>query len=56
MIEIIKKHKWNDQDEWHEDLFFTKKYPNINVKKPPYEIAKTFCVDEIYSPIALSFN
>lgn len=54
MLEIIKNHKWDENYEWHEDLFFTKKYPNIEVIKPDYETAKQFCVDEIYSPITMA--
>lgn len=54
MLEIIKNNKWNENYEWHEDLFFTKKYDNIEVKKPSYENAKIFCVDEVFSLITIS--
>jgi hypothetical protein len=54
MLKIIEHHKWDENHEWHEDLFFSKKYPNIEVIKPDYETAKQFCVDEIYSPITMA--
>jgi len=54
MIQIIKNHKWDENNEWHEDLFFSKKYKDIEIKKPEYEIAKLFCVDEVFSPITLA--
>jgi hypothetical protein len=49
MLKIIENHEWDENNEWHEDLFFTKKYDDVNVIKPPYEIAKIFCVDEVFS-------
>ncbi len=52
MKEIMAKHPWNSKEGWHEDLFFTKPYPDVPCKKPPYEMAKTFCVDEVFSPIS----
>ena len=54
MLEIISKVKWNENEEWHEDLFFTKKREGIILKKPPYEVAKIFCVDEVFSPFAFA--
>lgn len=52
MLKIIETYPWNRNHEWHEDLFFTKPYPDIPCVKPPYEMAKTFCVDEVFSPIS----
>lgn len=54
MLNIIENNKWDENNEWHEDLFFTKKYSNIEIVKPDYEIAKQFCVDEIFSPITMA--
>jgi len=54
MLKIIENYKWDENSEWQEDLFFTKKYPNIEVIKPDYELAKQFCIDEIYSPITMA--
>ena len=52
MRKIMQTYKWNPNHEWHEDLFFCKHYPGIECKKPPYEMAKLFCVDEVFSPIS----
>ena len=52
MKKIIENHTWNSKHEWHEDLFFTKPYPDVPCVKPPYEMAKLFCVDEVFSPIS----
>ena len=49
MLNIIEKHEWDENNEWHEDLFFTKRYDDIYAIKPPYDIAKYFCVDEVFS-------
>jgi hypothetical protein len=54
MLKIIENHQWDENNEWHEDLFFTKKYDDIITLKPPYELAKMFCVDEIFSPITMA--
>jgi hypothetical protein len=54
MVQIIKNNKWDENNEWYEDLFFTKKYDGIEVKKPPYEIATSFCVDEVFSNITMA--
>jgi hypothetical protein len=55
MLKIIDNHKWNENIEpWHEDLFFTKKYDDIQPIKPSYEDAKLFCVDEVISPITMA--
>jgi hypothetical protein len=32
MINIIQKHKWDENGEWHEELFFTKKRDGIELK------------------------
>lgn len=51
MLEIIELHDWKKLEstefEWLEDLYFT----NSDVKKPPYEKAKLFSVDEVFSRI-----
>jgi hypothetical protein len=52
MKKIIELHPWNSKHEWHEDLFFTKPYADVPCKKPPYEMALTFCVDEVFSPVS----
>lgn len=53
MLEIIQKHDWYAKQasefEWLEDLYFTAPYSNVLVKKPSYDKAKTFCVDEVFS-------
>ena len=54
MLKIIENNTWDENNEWQEDLFFTKKYSVIEVIKPEYEIAKQFCVDEIFSSITMS--
>ena len=56
MLKIIENNKWDENNgvEWHEDLFFTKKYHDIVVIKPEYNIAKEFCVDEVFSDLALA--
>ena len=56
MIEIIEKHKYNEHnsdnfDDWAEDLYFTKKYPDIKVCKPSYEIAKKFSVESVFTEL-----
>jgi hypothetical protein len=53
MLEIIRNDTWDVNYEWHEDLFFTKKREGITLKKPSYEDAKMFCVEEVFSNIAL---
>lgn len=54
MLKIIENHKWEEDNEWHEDLFFTKKYEDIVTIKPNYELAKKFCVDEIFSDTTMA--
>lgn len=49
MLEIIKNNKWDENNEWHEDLFFSKNYYKMELNKPSYELAKIFCVDEVFS-------
>ena len=55
MLEIIEKYDWRELEctefEWLEDLYFTNKYSDINIKKPPYEKAKLFSVDEVFSKV-----
>jgi len=52
MLEIIEKYNWytvqNTEYEWREDLFFTKQYSDIHIKKPSYEAAKGFSVEEVF--------
>lgn len=54
MLKIIQNHIWDENNEWHEDLYFSKKYDDIITMKPNYDIAKYFCVDEIFSPITMA--
>lgn len=49
MLEIIEKIEWNNI---YEDLYFSTNYDNIIVKKPDYNKAVQFSVDEVYSEIA----
>lgn len=53
MLKIIENYSWNEAStnpiEFNEDLYFSKHYNNIKVLKPPYEIAKQFCVDEVFT-------
>jgi hypothetical protein len=56
MLEIIDKHDWDltkpTEFEWMEDLYFTNSYSDVSVKKPPYEKARQFAVDEVFSEVA----
>jgi hypothetical protein len=56
MLEIIDKHNWDltvpTEFEWMEDLYFTNCYSDVSIKKPPYEKAKQFSVDEVFSEIS----
>jgi hypothetical protein len=57
MLELIEAKEWTsktDLIDQLEDLFFCRPVPGIQVNKPSYEIAKLFCVDEVFSPIAMS--
>jgi hypothetical protein len=54
MLKIIENNKWDENNVWHEDLFFTKKYKDIEVIKPEYELAKKFCVDEVFSSVTMA--
>jgi hypothetical protein len=54
MLKIIKNNLWDENYEWQEDLFFSKKYNDIYYIKPNYESAKLFCVDEIFSPVTMA--
>jgi len=52
MIEIIEKIDWNNRTILHEqleDLYFSRKYDNIELNKPEYLEACKFCIDEVYS-------
>jgi hypothetical protein len=35
-----------------EDLYFTNAYSDVDMKKPPYEKAKLFSVDEVFSAVS----
>lgn len=55
MLEIIDSVNWYSFDDNHgfklmEDLFFASNHPNIIVKKPDYDNALLFSVDEVFSP------
>jgi hypothetical protein len=57
MLEIIKKVDWNSKTELTdqlEDLFFSKAYEGIIVKKPEYHKACRFCVDEVFSEVTFA--
>ena len=57
MFEIIEKVNWNDKNhyiEQYEDLYFSTNYENIFVKKPEYDKARTFCVDEVFSELTMA--
>jgi hypothetical protein len=54
MVEIIQNNTWDPNNEWQEDLFFTKKYHGIITKKPQYEFAQLFCVDEVFTSITMA--
>ena len=45
MLEIIEKIQWEYDNE---DLYFSKNYEQIPLKKPTYEMAKTFSVEGVY--------
>jgi len=54
MLKIIQNHQWDENNEWHENLYFSKKYDDITTLKPDYELAKIFCVDEVFSQITMA--
>lgn len=54
MITIIQNNKWDENYLWQEDLFFCKSTEAIPLKKPTYEEARAFCVDEIYTEITMA--
>ena len=54
MLEIIDKITHDNIDKRYEDLYFSKKYDNIEIKKPEYEKCKTFSVDEVFSEITFA--
>jgi len=57
MLEIIQKIDWNNLTEITDkldDLYFSRAYDNINVKKPEYNKACTFCVDEVFSEVTFA--
>ena len=57
MLEIIQQNDWNkftELTEQFEDLYFSRKYPDITVKKPEYNKACSFCVDEVFSEITFA--
>ena len=57
MLEIIEKINWNNLTlitDRLDDLYFSRKYHDITVKKPEYSKACTFCVDEVFSELTLA--
>jgi hypothetical protein len=48
MMKILERREWDENGLWEEDLYFTRNYEGIELKKPDYEKAKKFCVDEVY--------
>lgn len=55
MLRIMEEDKWQESQElWQEDLFFTKSRPSYELKKPLYEDAMQFCVDEVFSPVTMA--
>lgn len=57
LLEIISKIDWHSIEPFYlryEDLYFSKKYENIEFKKPEFQKATTFCVDEVFSEIAFA--
>jgi len=53
MLEIIEKVNWHEKSEIYkmEDLFFSRKYPGIDVKKPDYNKALEFCQGEVFNEL-----
>jgi len=49
MLEIIEKIVWNDL---YEDLYFSTKYNGIEIKKPHYEKAVQFSIEEVFSEMS----
>lgn len=54
MVNIVKTTKWDEEHLWLEDLFFCKSTEAIPLKKPTYESAIMFCVDEIYTELTMA--
>jgi hypothetical protein len=54
MFQIMETQVWDENGHWQEDLFFTKSYPGLILKKPSYEDAMRFCVDEIFTPVTMA--
>lgn len=55
MMQIMDTQIWREhEDGWEEDLYFCRSYEGIVLKKPSYEDAMRFCVDEIFSPSAMA--
>lgn len=48
MKKIMEMYPYDSNDVWYEDLYFTKPVPGITLKKPSYDLAKQFCVDEVF--------
>ena len=54
MLRILDTYNCDDIDEGHvEDMFFTTRFEKIDVKKPSYEMAMRFGVEQVFSPITL---
>jgi hypothetical protein len=56
MKKIMELYPYNQNDVWYEDLYFTKPVPGISLKKPNYDIAKQFCVDEVFDDSSLAVH
>jgi hypothetical protein len=59
MLEIIEKINYYDFPDDslfknYEDLYFSNNYDSIDVRKPVYNKAKQFCVDEVFSEITFA--
>jgi len=55
MLRIMQTQIWNEhEDGWQEDLYFCRSYEGITLKKPSYDDAARFCVDEVFSPIVMA--
>jgi hypothetical protein len=56
MKKIIELHPYDPNGVWYEDLYFTTPFPDIQIKKPTYSMAKQFCVDEVYDDSSLAVH
>jgi hypothetical protein len=56
MKNVMEVHPWDPGDIWHEDLYFTRPIEGHPLKKPAYDKAKEFCVDEVFHEEALAVH